>query len=96
VIARPGLAPGRSTLQVRAESRHWEPLLFTGSRVPHDSLEMRLQRARHEGREAFHAGQSLAVCPYELGGAEGRTWLAAWEAARLLRERIEQRLQREG
>ena len=57
---------------------------------------MRMERARHEGRESFHAGHSLALCPYGLGSVEGRTWLAAWEAARLLRERIEQRLQREG
>ena len=61
-----------------------------------DPLETRLERARHQGREAFHAGHSLAVCPYELGSIESRTWLAAWEAARLLRERIDQRLQREG
>ena len=57
---------------------------------------MRMERARHQGREAFHAGHSLAVCPYDLGSLEGRTWLASWEAARLLRERIELRLQREG
>lgn len=61
-----------------------------------ESLETRLERARHRGREAFHAGQSLALCPYDLGSPEGRTWLAAWEAARLLRERIEQRLRWEG
>ena len=61
-----------------------------------ESLETRLERARHQGREAFHAGSSLALCPYDLGSVEARTWLAAWEAARLLRERIEQRLQREG
>jgi ribosome modulation factor len=61
-----------------------------------ETLEMRLERARHQGREAFHAGQSLALCPYDLGSVEGRTWLAAWEAARLLRERIERQLQSEG
>ena len=64
--------------------------------MSHESLEMRQERARHQGREAFLAGHSLALCPYDLGSAEGRTWLAAWEAARLLRERIEQRLQWEG
>jgi ribosome modulation factor len=64
--------------------------------LPQESLETRLERARHQGREAFLAGQSLAVCPYELGTTEGRTWLAAWEAARLLRERMEQRWQSEG
>jgi len=61
-----------------------------------EPLDTRLARARHQGREAFHAGQSLALCPYDLGSVEGRTWLAAWEAARLLRERIEQRLEWEG
>jgi ribosome modulation factor len=64
--------------------------------LSHDSLAFRMECARHQGREAFHAGHSLALCPYDLGSVEGRTWLAAWEAARLLRERIEQRLQREG
>jgi ribosome modulation factor len=64
--------------------------------VTQESLETRVARARHQGREAFHAGESLAVCPYDLGSPEGRTWLAAWEAARLLRERIDQQLRSQG
>ncbi len=59
------------------------------ARVP-DSLS--LERARHQGREAFFAGLSGDSCPYETGAPERLVWLGAWDAARNYREMLDQHL----
>ena len=54
-----------------------------------------LERARHQGREAFFAGQSGDSCPYAAGTPERSTWLSAWDAARDYREMLDQHLLRQ-
>ncbi len=58
-----------------------------------DSLS--LERARHQGREAFFSGQSGESCPYPAGSAERLIWLGAWDAARDYREMLDQHLLRQ-
>ena len=56
---------------------------------------LNLERARHQGREAFFSGQSGDTCPYEVGTPERVTWLSAWDAARDYREMLDQHLLRQ-
>lgn len=65
---------------------------FLSTRPP-ESLS--LERARHQGREAFFSGQSGDSCPYEAGTPERMTWRGAWDAAREYRERLDQHLLRQ-
>lgn len=58
-----------------------------------DSLS--LERARHQGREAFFSGQSGDSCPYLPGTPERIIWLGAWDAARDYRELLDQHLIRQ-
>ena len=53
------------------------------------------ERARHQGREAFFAGQSGSDCPYDPGTRERTIWLTAWDAAREYRELLDQHLLRQ-
>jgi len=54
-----------------------------------------LERARHQGREAFFSGQSGESCPYRAGTAERNIWLGAWRAARDYREMLDVHLLRQ-
>ena len=54
-----------------------------------------LERARHQGREAFFSGKSGDTCPYDAGTPERSTWLSAWDAARDYREMLDQHLLRQ-
>jgi len=58
-----------------------------------DSLS--LERARHQGREAFFSGLSGDSCPYATGTPERSAWLSAWDAARDYRELLDQHLLRQ-
>ncbi len=53
------------------------------------------ERARHQGREAFFAGQSGSDCPYDPGTPERTIWLSAWDAARDYRQMLDQHLLRQ-
>jgi ribosome modulation factor len=54
-----------------------------------------LERARHQGREAFFSGQTGESCPYPAGSPERIIWLGAWDAARDYRELLDQHLLRQ-
>jgi len=54
-----------------------------------------LERARHQGREAFFSGLSGDSCPYPAGTPERSSWLVAWDAARDYRELLDQHLLRQ-
>jgi ribosome modulation factor len=54
-----------------------------------------LERARHQGREAFFSGQAGENCPYLAGTAERKIWLGAWRAARDYREMLDVHLLRQ-
>jgi ribosome modulation factor len=54
-----------------------------------------LERAGHQGREAFFSGQSGESCPYRAGTAERTIWLGAWLAARDYREMLDVHLLRQ-
>ena len=54
-----------------------------------------LERARHQGREAFFSGVSGDSCPYPAGTQERKTWLTAWDEARDYREMLDQHLLRQ-
>lgn len=58
--------------------------------------ELSRQRARHQGREAFYAGRQLGDCPATLSAPLRAEWVAAWEEAREIRERLDDKLMREG
>jgi ribosome modulation factor len=60
---------------------------------PPDSLS--LERARHQGREAFYAGMPGESCPYPQGSEEWDIWWGAWQAAREYRELLDQHLLRQ-
>jgi ribosome modulation factor len=61
-----------------------------------EPAHVRLARARHQGREAFHAGDDRAVCPYGAGTAERDVWEASYDLARELRERLGELWRRHG
>ena len=63
--------------------------------MPNASDSLSLERARHQGREAFFSGLSGDSCPYEAGTAERSIWLSAWDAARDYREMLDQHLLRQ-
>lgn len=56
---------------------------------------VRLERARHQGREAFFAGIGGDECPYDPGQRERFAWLEAWDAARQYREMLDAHLLRQ-
>lgn len=56
---------------------------------------IRLERARHQGREAFFAGLGGDECPYASGLHERVAWLKAWDAARQYREALDEHLLRQ-
>jgi ribosome modulation factor len=60
-----------------------------------DPVEIRLERARHQGRESFHAGDPRTDSPYAPHTDEHRVWLDAWDAAHDLREAIGELLRRQ-
>ena len=57
--------------------------------------DLSLERARHQGREAFFSGQAGESCPYLAGTAERKIWLGAWRAARDYREMLDVHLLRQ-
>lgn len=62
---------------------------------PNELDAVRLERARHQGREAFFAGAQGDECPYEPGTGERLAWLEAWDAARGYREMLDAHLLRQ-
>jgi ribosome modulation factor len=58
-------------------------------------VQIRLERARHQGRESFHAGEARDGSPYEPHTEEHEVWVAAWDAAHELREAIGELLRRQ-
>jgi ribosome modulation factor len=56
---------------------------------------VRLERARHQGREAFYAGVGGDECPYKPGLKERTAWLEAWDAARQYRQMLDAHLLRQ-
>ncbi len=62
---------------------------------PNELDAVRLERARHQGREAFFAGADGDECPYEPGTGERVAWLESWDAARAYREQLDKHLLRQ-
>ncbi len=62
---------------------------------PNELDAVRLERARHQGREVFFAGAQGDECPYEPGTGERVAWLESWDAARAYREQLDQHLLRQ-
>ena len=62
---------------------------------PAESRNLNLERARHQGREAFFSGLSGESCPYDQGTEERLMWLGAWDAARDYREQLDEHLLRQ-
>jgi ribosome modulation factor len=56
---------------------------------------VRLERARHQGREAFFAGVGGDECPYDPGMKERLAWFGAWDAARQYRDELDAHLLRQ-
>lgn len=54
-----------------------------------------LERARHQGREAFYAGQPTSANPYRTESPEGAQWLLAWQAADTYRRMLDEHLARQ-
>lgn len=63
--------------------------------VPPEQEAIRLERARHQGREAFIAGVAGDECPYAPGSRERLAWLESWDAARTYREMLDTHLLRQ-
>jgi ribosome modulation factor len=51
-----------------------------------EPIDIQLERARHRGREAFHAGNARTECPYDADTAEHAIWTEAWDTAEHLRQ----------
>ena len=60
-----------------------------------EATNLSLERARHQGREAFFSGLSGESCPYDPGTEERLIWLGAWDAARDYREQLDAHLLRQ-